>query len=74
MDISPDSKIGRGLWGAPKALVLALGIASILIAIGMVVLVVRSRLKKKRGDDLSPISSRGRSGPPSSRPAPRARP
>ena len=69
-----ESNIGQGLWEAPEALILALGAASVVIAAVIVFFVVRSRMRAKRGDDLGPISSRsGRSGPPSSRPAPRTR-
>jgi hypothetical protein len=75
-DVRPDSKIGQGLFPASKWLILAFGVGSLVLAVVIVVLVVRARLKAKKGDDLGPISSRGgRSGPPSSRPPPpRARP
>ena len=63
----PDSEIGKGLFSGSKGLFIGLGIGSIVFSILIVVIVVRSRLKAKRGDDLGPISSR-RSGPASSRP------
>ncbi|NUP14173.1 MAG: hypothetical protein HOW73_49700 [Polyangiaceae bacterium] len=66
----PDSKIGQGLFAAPKWVILGLGAASIVIAGLIVFFIVRSRLRAKRGDDFGPVSSRGRSGPASSRPPP----
>jgi len=67
--LPPESRTGQGFVEGPKGLILALGVGSIILAIVIVALVVRSRLRARRGDDLAPVSSRGsRMGPPSSRP------
>ncbi|MFO0550423.1 MAG: hypothetical protein U0271_18655 [Polyangiaceae bacterium] len=64
----PQSDLGKGIAPGKPWVIGVLGGASILFAVLLVVFVIRSRSRAKRGD-LGPVSSRGgpRSVPPSSR-------
>lgn len=68
--VRPESELGRGRYAAPKWVILGLGALSLVVAVLMVIVIVRKRLKERAGDDLGPVSSRGsvRPGPPSNRP------
>jgi hypothetical protein len=69
-DLRPDSELGRGMWAGSKGLLIALGIASLLLLIVTIAVVARVRARARAGDDVGPVSSRGGSvrPPPSSRP------
>lgn len=68
--IRPESELARGRWAGSKWLLLGMGALSVVLAVTIVVLVIRRRLKARAEGDLGPISSRGsvRPGPPSTRP------
>jgi hypothetical protein len=69
-DARPESELGRGLWAGSKGLLIALGVASLLMLIAVIIVVARVRARARAGDDVGPVSSRGGSvrPPPSSRP------
>lgn len=68
--LRPESDLGKGMWAGSKGLLIGLGVGSLLLALLIVVLVIRKRLRARGGDDVGPISSRGSvRPPPSSRPA-----
>ncbi len=58
------------MWAGSKGLLIALGVASLVMLIVTVAIVVRVRARARAGDDVGPVSSRGGSvrPPPSSRP------
>lgn len=66
----PGGDAAPATWVGSKATFVAIGVSSLLLAIVIIALVIRARIRARAGDDVGPISSRGsvRPGPPSSRP------
>lgn len=69
-DLRPDSELGRGMWAGSKGLLIALGIASLVLLVVTIAVVARVKARARPADDVGPVSSRGGSvrPPPSSRP------
>jgi hypothetical protein len=70
----PESELGRGKYTTSPWVVGTIAGAAVVFATVFVIIVARRRLRRRRGDNVGPISSRGsvRPGPPSSRPPARS--